>query len=87
MARKEWEKRKANHKLGADHPLLEFVRTFKPTWESLSPVAFTQGHYYEKIGHAPSPLVASLEMIFEQIDTTVTPQNIVTTIRKIISQQ
>lgn len=78
-----WKERSAAHKLPKDHAILEFVRVFKTVWEVLSPHPFTQGHYYEKIGHDPSYTVTALKWCFAVHAPEVTGQRIVTAIRKV----
>jgi hypothetical protein len=77
-----WRERSAAHKLNNDHAICRFIETFGPVWTKLSPIPFTQGHYYEKIGHEPSRTVAALKLSFSCHVPNVSTQNIVTAIRK-----
>ncbi|MEP5599035.1 hypothetical protein [Parasphingorhabdus sp.] len=79
----QWRKRRAAHKLQSDHALCRFIEAFSSVWTELSPFPFTQGHYYEKIGHEPSRTVAALKLSFSCHTPNVSAQNIVTAIRKV----
>lgn len=78
-----WKKLKEAHKLSSDHALVQFVKNFKTVWVALSPHAFTQGHYYDKIGHEPSRTVATMKLCFATYAPEISPQAIVTAIRKV----
>ncbi|TCS49754.1 hypothetical protein EDD52_1498 [Primorskyibacter sedentarius] len=78
-----WKEQSEAHKLGGDHALLQFVKRFKTAWVALSPHPFTQGHYYEKIGHEPARTVAALKLCFASFAPEINPQAIVTAIRKV----
>lgn len=80
-----WKERSEAHKLASDHALLQFVKNFKCVWVKLSPHAFTQGHYYDKIGHEPSRTVASLKHCFASYAPEISSQAIVTVIRKMLA--
>ena len=77
-----WEKRREEHRQQDDQPLRRFVEAFRPVWDALSPFLFSQGHYYEKIGHSPSRAIAALKLSLERHAPEVTEQNIVTAIRR-----
>lgn len=80
-----WHQRSEVHKFSGEDALCRFVAVFKPVWEALSPHPFTQGHYYDKIGHSPSRTVAALALSLSRHAPDMTEQNIVTALRKALA--
>lgn len=81
-----WKRRSKARNLGADHPVQCFLLTVYPYWANHSSHPFSEGMYFVEVGGSISPTISALHPILAKIDTSITPQNIATAIRKLREQ-
>ncbi|SFH52608.1 hypothetical protein SAMN04488020_12013 [Palleronia marisminoris] len=82
--RKAWRARSNERKFPKDHAIQEFLRTFRPTWDALSPHPFTHGMYHKDAKQTVSRLVDASHLSLQKIDGAVTRQAITTAVRKLV---
>lgn len=76
-----WSARVAARKQEREHELVAFLRSLKEIWSTLSPHAFTQGKYYERIGHEPARLVQVVRLFLNQLGYPAPTSQIANAIR------
>lgn len=74
--------RAGQHNAKKGSPLTNFVRVFRFHWSELSPLPFTEGHYYGPQTQHISPTIDAIALSFACHSNAVTRQNIVTSLRK-----
>ena len=81
--RQEWRRKSLERKLPRDHAALQFLRSFRSTWEALSEHPVTEGMYYGEAGQTVSRCADACHVVLAKIDKAVTRQGIVTALRKL----
>ena len=79
---RRWRERSQARKLPKNYPLTQFLLSFQPTWEAVTPHPFSEGMYYPEIRTTVSRLVDCTEAVLSRLAPGTSRQEIITAIRK-----